>query len=128
MEEKSRRRASSSGIWSRNGSFRVRLHSEAMRTQTQRVCCAAGRTEKKKNASRFRACSTTPLQSILRESRREKMARDTESILSVFDFYLSTFVFCKPISQILSKKVVKVFIHGKIKYREKNLSLLSSCN
>lgn len=87
-----------------------------------------GKNGKKKNASRFRACSTTPLQSILRESRREKMARDTESILSVFDFYLSTFVFCKPISQILSKKVVKVFIHGKIKYREKNLSLLSSCN
>lgn len=49
------------------------------------------RGKNEKNASRFRACSTTPLQSILRESRCEKMACDTESILPVFDFYLDTF-------------------------------------
>lgn len=102
MEEKSRR-----GPPREYGAETVRFECGCIQRRCERKHKGSvAPREERKNASRLRACSTTPLQSILRPKVGAKRCA-TESIPPHrIDFYL-IFVICKPIIQIsnLSKKV-----------------------
>lgn len=103
MEEKSRRRPPRE-----YGAETVRFECGCIQRRCERKHKGSvAPREERKNASRFRACSTTPLQSILRSKVGAKRWLVPPSRFPPTVSIFTSFVICKPIIQIsnLSKKV-----------------------